>query len=106
MDTTDDNSNGFTEPENNSEAPELPGCGPGGRGFESRRSPSKSLQIDEILEFSVGDRSVVKAPISRDRCDGAEPNVATVGVRDRGVGTRWLAGLSGALLRQPATIRA
>src|ERR671912_605729 len=40
-----DNSNGSTEPENNSEAPELPGCGPGGRGFESRRSPSLHLQM-------------------------------------------------------------
>jgi hypothetical protein len=37
----DDDSNRAVEPNQPSAQPDLPGCGPGGRGFESRRSPSE-----------------------------------------------------------------
>jgi hypothetical protein len=49
VDTTDDHSDDAVEPNSTEEHPGLPGCGPGGRGFESRRSPSgKSLQTGQI----------------------------------------------------------
>jgi hypothetical protein len=37
--TTEDDSNRATERNHEPSQPDLPGCGPGGRGFESRRSP-------------------------------------------------------------------
>ena len=49
MSTTDDDSNRATEPNLGPAQPDLPGCGPGGRGFESRRSPlTNSLQSGTI----------------------------------------------------------
>ena len=49
MSTTEDDSNRAAGPNPPGEHPILPGCGPGGRGFESRRSPlKKSLQSGTI----------------------------------------------------------
>ena len=42
MSATEDDSNDAVEPNHAQEEPTEPGCGPGGRGFESRRSPLKS----------------------------------------------------------------
>src|SRR4051794_36571231 len=39
VDATENNSNGSTEPNSALMKGDLPGCGLGGRGFESRRSP-------------------------------------------------------------------
>ena len=74
MDTTDDNSNGFTGPENHSEAPELPGCGPGGRGFESRRSPlNNPLQAGD---FAL-DHNLPESPTGTD--SGTDAHTTTTG---------------------------
>ena len=49
MNTTDDDSNRAVEPNQAPTHPDLPGGGPGGRGFESRRSPlTNSLQSGTI----------------------------------------------------------
>ncbi len=42
MDPTESNSNGSGERDLNEDQRDLPGCGPGGRGFESRRSTSST----------------------------------------------------------------
>jgi DNA-directed RNA polymerase specialized sigma24 family protein len=42
VDPTETNSNGSSERDRDEDQRDLPGCGPGGRGFESRRSPSSS----------------------------------------------------------------
>ena len=42
MSATEDDSNDAVEPNHAPEDPAVPGCGPGGRGFESRRSPLES----------------------------------------------------------------
>ena len=74
MDTTDDNSNGSTGPENHSEAPELPGCGPGGRGFESRRSPlNNPLQTGD---FAL-DHNLPESPTGTD--SGTDAHTTTTG---------------------------
>jgi len=45
VDTTEEDSNRVVDPNQGLDQPDLPGCGPGGRGFESRRSPLRdSLQ--------------------------------------------------------------
>jgi RNA polymerase sigma factor (sigma-70 family) len=52
VNTTDDDSNDVLEPNEHPDEPTLPGCGPGGRGFESRRSPSKAPANRHVADVS------------------------------------------------------
>jgi hypothetical protein len=77
VDPTESNSNGSTEPNQDPEVPDLPGCGPGGRGFESRRSPSSSsLQI-------AGFRASSEPPFS---AAGTDARATTAGTRGEEAG--------------------
>jgi len=82
--TTEDGSNRAAEPNQPEEDRTLPGCGPGGRGFESRRSPSSYLQITIFCvrvdrpRGKRGERSGLPNPSASRRCGHAdlavEPN--------------------------------
>ena len=63
------------EPNGDPEAPALPGCGPGGRGFESRRSPlTNSLHSGTI---GATGRAHKTAPKLAGALNGKEPETAT-----------------------------